>query len=406
MSYVRPGLLHYRTAQAASWLVSKMVFRRKFLRNEIKSKKGPFVVIANHQAALDFVNLIGATNRPMSFVISNSFYSSLPLKKFMDRMGVIPKQQFQTTVSDMKRLKAVVDAGEPLVLYPAGLMCEDGLSTPIPGATYKFLKWLDVDVYVARTTGSYFVMPKWAPNLRPGRTYMDIYQLFSAEELKQLDVGEIRRRTDEALLFDAYAEQQAHRIRYSGGADLRGLENVVYMCPHCEAEYSIRVEGKDTLRCDDCGFAHRADATGLLENSGTCNTHVPHISQWSRLIMEKVQAQLASGALEALSASVEIQMIASGTTKFQPVGEGTLTLSAQGFCYEGSLNGKLWTLQLPIGGYPTLPFKPGKYLEIQDGSTIYRCVLKDGRQVMKFIHLLKLLHQNAQTGRQAAPANV
>ncbi len=406
MSYVRPGLLHYRTAQGISWLVSKAVFRRKFLRNEIKGKKGPFVVIANHQAALDFVNLIGATNRPMSFVISNSFYSSLPLKKFMDRMGVIPKQQFQTTVSDMKRLKAVVDAGEPLVLYPAGLMCEDGLSTPIPGATYKFLKWLGVDVYVARTIGSYFVMPKWAPNLRPGRTYMDIYQLFSADELKQLDVADIRSRTDEALLFDAYAEQQEHRIRYSGGADLRGLENVVYMCPHCGAEFSIRVEGKRTLVCSECGFAHTADATGLLTNSGSCDTHIPHISQWSRMIFEEVQAQLASGALEALSAQAEIQMIAPGTTKFQPVGEGTLTLSAQGFCYEGSLNGESRTLHLPIAGYPTLPFKPGKYLELQDGGTIYRCVLKDGRQVMKFIHLLKLLHRNAQAGRQAVPANV
>ena len=77
-------------------------------------------------------------------------------------MGVIPKQQFQTTVTDMKNMKAVVEAGQPLVIYPAGLMCEDGLSTPVPKATYKFLKWMNVDVYMARTEGSYFVMPKWS----------------------------------------------------------------------------------------------------------------------------------------------------------------------------------------------------------------------------------------------------
>ena len=68
MHYKKPNLLCYRIAQIAAWLVATFVFRRKILRNEIKGKKGPFVVIANHQAALDFVNLIGATRRPMSFV--------------------------------------------------------------------------------------------------------------------------------------------------------------------------------------------------------------------------------------------------------------------------------------------------------------------------------------------------
>ena len=179
MSYRKPNIFCYRIAQCASWFVSTFIFRRKLQRNEIKGKKGPFVVIANHEAALDFVNLIGITSTPMSFVISNSFYNSLPITGFFDQLGVIPKQQFQTTVRDMKTMKEVIDNGSPLVIYPAGLMCEDGLSTPIPAATYKFLQWLGVDVYVARTTGTYFSMPKWAKGLRVGRTYLDVYRLFS-----------------------------------------------------------------------------------------------------------------------------------------------------------------------------------------------------------------------------------
>ena len=131
MRYQKPNLFFYRIAQAVSWLAATVIFRRQILRNEIKGKKGPFVVIANHQAALDFVNLIGATARPMTFVISNSFYSTLPIKGLLDKMGVIPQQQFQTSVKDLKRIKAVIDRGEPVVIYPAGLMCEDGLSTPI-----------------------------------------------------------------------------------------------------------------------------------------------------------------------------------------------------------------------------------------------------------------------------------
>ena len=132
MEYQKPNRFLYRVAQVVCWFVATFVFRRRILRNEIRGKKGPFVVIANHQAALDFVNLIGAAWRPMSFVISQSFFTTLPVKGYMKKIGVIPKQQFQTTVRDLKKIRAVIEAGQPAVIYPAGLMSEDGLSTPSP----------------------------------------------------------------------------------------------------------------------------------------------------------------------------------------------------------------------------------------------------------------------------------
>jgi len=208
MRYRKPNLLCYRVAQVVSFAVAKLIFKRRIIRNEIKGLKGPFVVIANHQAAYDFVNLINTTSRRMSFVISNSFYETLPIKKILDKIGVIPKQQFQTTVKDMRDMKAVIDSGNPLVIYPAGLMCEDGLSTPIPSATYKFLKWLGADVYVARSFGTYFVMPKWSKGMRAGNTHLDIYKLFSKEELKNSSEAKIKEKAEKALLFDAYREQE------------------------------------------------------------------------------------------------------------------------------------------------------------------------------------------------------
>ena len=220
MNYTKPNKFYYRIAQAACWVVSKVIFQNKVLRNEIRGKGGPFVVIANHECVYDFANLICTTSQPMSFVISRSFFSSLPIKGFLEKMGVIPKQQFQTTVADMKKMKAVVEAGQPLVIYPAGLMCEDGLSTPVPKATYKFLKWLGTDVYVARASGTYFAMPKWSKGMSPGRTYMDVYKLFSKEELETLDVEQIREKTDEALLFDAYREQEKLRVRYKNNSNI------------------------------------------------------------------------------------------------------------------------------------------------------------------------------------------
>lgn len=392
MKYQKPNRICYRIAQLVSWLVATLIFRRKYIRNEIRGKKGPFVVIANHQAALDFVNLIGATHRPMSFVISKSFYNTLPIKGFMKKVGVIPKQQFQTAVSDLKRMRAVIEAGKPLVIYPAGLMCEDGLSTPIPSATYKFLKWLDADVYVARTTGSYFVTPKWASRLRAGRTYMDIHRLFTREELAGLDEEAVRQRTDEALLFDAYREQEQYRVKYGNNHIVEGLENVLYQCPHCGTEYTIAAH-KDTLSCTACGYEQISDRYAFLHNRKGLGEEIRYVSDWSSLIHHRLKEKVRQGLEDTLCTPVTVRMIDTKKNKFVDVGRATLSLSRDGFVLDGTIRGESTQLAVSITNIPTLPFSPGRYLEVQNGGDIYRCAPDEGRLVMKFIHLVKIFYE-------------
>jgi hypothetical protein len=389
--YNKPGRFHYRIAQAASWLVSKVLYRNKVLRNEIKHQDGPFVVIANHQTALDFVNLICATSRPMSFVISRSFFTTLPIKGFLNKMGVIPKQQFQTTVKDMKQMKSVIDNGQPLVIYPAGLMCEDGLSTPIPAATYKFLKWLDVDVYVARSYGSYFVMPKWTSGVRPGRTYIDIYKLFSKEDLRSVSIQELKAATDEALLFDAYREQEKFNANYIKNDNIGGLEHVLYKCPNCGEEFTMVNQQPNSLCCSACGYRAQSDAYGFLHND--IGPEIRYVSDWSKWIFSQLKEEIQRNPEYSLSVQTKFKLVNEKTSKFEEAGEGELTLSASGFSLNGTLNGAPFELNTPVGGIPTLPFSPGKYLEIQNGKDIYRCVLEDGKLVMKFINLVKIFYE-------------
>lgn len=400
MQYKKPNLFCYRLAQIVCWFVATFIFGRKILRNELKGKNGPYVVIANHQAALDFVNLIGVTSRPMNYVISNSFYNSLPIRGFLSKLGMIPKQQFQTTVRDLKRMKQVTDHGGRLVIYPAGLMCEDGLSTPIPAATYKFLKWMGVDVYVARSSGTYFVMPKWGKGLRPGRTYLDIYRLFSAEELQGLDFEEVKRRTDEALLFDAYREQEEYLVKYRGNNDLKGLEHVLYQCPHCLKEFTMEVVDGNRLHCTECGYEQHSDEYGFLHNQGA-GREIRYVSDWSKLIYGKLEEKIVSGQLAELRCATKIHMIDYSRKKFVDVGQGTLELKQNQFVIDGEIRGEKTVITVPIAGIPSLPFTPGKHLEVQQGSDIYRCVLEDGKLVMKFINMVKILHEQ---NKVAAPA--
>jgi len=393
--YHKPNIAVYRIAQAVSWLAATLVFRLKIQRNEIKKKDGPFLVIANHQCALDFVNLIGATTRPMTFVLSKSFFSTLPIQGFLKKLGVIPKQQFQTTVADMKNMKAVVEAGEPLAIYPAGLMCEDGLSTPVPKATYKFIKWMNVDVYMAKTQGSYFVMPKWSKKLRPGRTNMDIFQLFTREELASLSLEQIRERTEAVLLYDAYREQEEIQAPYAGGEDIQGLEQVLYQCPICGKEYTMAVDGKSVITCKNCGFTQKMDRMGFFHNQNP-QQEIRYVSDWSRRIYENVEKTLEADPTMQMQAEVTFRMVDEKRHKMMDVGEGTILLKRGSITLSGTIQNEETTLEVPIGSIPALPFSPGKYLEVQHGETIYRCAFKDGKPVMKFINMIKCLYQLEQ----------
>jgi len=395
----KPNGFLYWLVSLVTRLVAKFGFRRRVLRNEIKGKKGPFVVIANHQTKLDFINLFDLAGRPLHFVISESFYSTLPFQKTMDRLGMIPKQQFQTTLTDIRRMKTVVENGGGLVIYPAGLMCEDGLSTPIPAATYRFLAWMKVDVYVARATGTYFVRPKWSKRNRPGRTYMDVYKLFSAQELADMPVEEIREKADQALLFDAYREQEEHKIKYRKNYDLNGLEQVLYMCPHCKTEFSIGVKNHCHLVCANCGFQHTGDVYGFLRNTGKVGEEIRYVSDWSKLIYEELKKKVEDGSENILTCKAEIHMVDHKKKRFVPAGRGNITLSGDCFLIEGEINGEQTSLMIPTNSFASLPFQPGKYLEIQGGDKIYRCYLEHGELVMKFINMIKIYYEISTTVR-------
>ena len=391
---VKHNKFAYGLVRFLSNVVSKFVFKKEILRNEIKDKKGPFVVISNHAAALDFVNLIGATKKPMNFVISNSFYKTLPARAITQGLGLIPKQQFQTNLKDIHKMKAVIDNGNILVIYPSGLMSEDGTPTPMPIATYNFLKWLKADVYVAKNIGTYFSMPKWrSGGIRKGKTYLDIYKLFNKEELANADLCEIKKKTDEALFFDAYDEQEKYLVEYKNGSNIEGLENILYICPHCRKEFTVKTKNRNTIYCEACGFEEEADKYQFLHKVSDVGEEIRHPSKWNNLIHKILREKVDAGELSDFHSEVEIQMIPDGKKSFEKVGEGNMALTFDHFTLKAKLSGKDVDLSIPTASFAALPFKPGKFIEIQHGDDIYRCYPTYGKVVIKFIDMVKIFYE-------------
>lgn len=389
---VRQNGFLYRMTRLLTKIYSAFVFKRHVIRNELKGKKGPFVIIANHQCAMDFTNLCATVKQPLYFVISDSFYRTMPVKGIMTKLGVIPKRQFETGVVDMRRMKAVVEQGKNLVIYPAGLMCEDGVSTPIPEATYRFLKWLGADIYMAKSYGSYFAMPKWAKGTRPGRVDIDIYKVFDKEELKAVATDELVRRLDEALAFDAYREQETRLVKHKLGDNIEGLENVLYYCPNCKREFTIKVESESDIVCTECGYSEKCDEYGFLHKTSECGEEIRYVSDWSRLIQDRLSEKIANEGID-ITERCDIYTIDDEKKKYVKRGEGCVTLKDDSVTLVGTHDGEAVEFTVSAVHYPSVPFSPGKYIELQHGDCSYRCYLSDGRLAQKYVNAIKIMHK-------------
>lgn len=396
----KPNTIVYALYVFLSKIVSKLIFNLKYDKKQFKEIKGPCLILANHECKLDFIFLTAALKRKAHFVISNSFYQINPIKPLLSAVQVIPKQQFQTSLSDMRKIKASLENNIPLIIYPAGMMTENGVSTPIPQATGKTAKWLNHDVYIAYITGSYLSNPKWGNKWRKGQMNLSIKKLYSKEELANIDPNEIQERIEKELYYDSYDNQEKLQTKYRGGDNIEGLENVLYWCPKCNSFHSLEVVDKKNLVCKKCGNKAIANKYGFLEKGTEDSIIYKHPSKWSLKIKENLEKEIKDNQEFLLSDYCEIKMINYKKKKFETVGNGLINLNRDRFELEGEVNNNAFLKTFNIDLYPILPFTPGKHFEIQDGKDIYRIILKHKEKTARWMSALEILYKLKQKEKQ------
>ncbi len=394
-----PSPIIYYMVTAVFKLIGTFLYQPMVKRSEIRNTRGSFVIIANHQSALDVALIPFICNRRIFTVFSTTYYLSLPkiAQRIVDLSGGIHKHQFQTSAGNMKKMRNIVRSGYPLLIFPAGLMCEDGLANPAPKSTASFLRWLGVDVYMAKITGSYFVMPKWSSVKRPGKTIIDCYKLFSADDFNKLSAPELEEALNTALDFDVYQDQENNKFEYKNGANAEGLENVLYQCPHCNTKYSLSTTNND-ISCSACGFSETMDSMGFLHCEDS-KKEVRHVSQWSSWIRDEREKEIhgnCSAENFIMKLPCEISILDGTVRGFRPAGKGSASLTFDEIILEGTLDGQAFRIEKNLSQFPMLPFVPGKRFEIQDGELSYRCIPDTPSHVTEFVNTLRILHQRKE----------
>lgn len=389
----KPNIFAYAIFHYGCKIFAKLKYNLKIIRNDLKRVKTPYVLLANHESGIDVVTLSGAIKRRAHFIISNSFYHTLGMRWCLDACGLIPKQQFQTNGTDMKKMKAAVSTNKlGLVLYPAGMMSENGETTPIPQSTGRVVRWFNQDVYIAKVVGTYLTKPKWSKTLRKGKTTLSIYKLLDAETLKTMKDEEIQELVEKELYFNAYENQEKNKIIYRDGDNLEGLENVLYQCPKCGRKHVMIIENKNTIKCKECGYSLIGDKYGFLNPVDENDICYRYPLDWSNKILDDLAKEIESNEEYTLSSKVKIQMIAYKKQKYEDVGEGFLTLDKDKFHLVGKARGIDVDINFNVESFPIIPFKPGVNFDLQDNTDIYRMVLENPTHTVEWINTLKYFH--------------
>ena len=398
--YRRPNKLLFGFARIISQLLCRFVYKLKVVRNDLEDRGGRCVIIANHESVIDVLPAIATVPMGTHFVVSRAMMKSMPIAPFMEMCGAIDKNQFQTSPLDMRRMKAVLDHGEPLMIYPAGLMSESGASTPIPPATARVLKWFKSDVYVARVHGTYLTDPKWARVRRRGEISIEIYKLATEDELAALSDDDAATLVTDHLSFDAYRENEQRRVYYKNGDNIEGLEGVLYKCPSCEGEFTIRPRDRRFLLCQACGYSVKSDNFGMLSSACKADLVYKYPSDWHAYIERSVYKFVCEHQGFYYETPAQVFTINEKKHRYECLGNGVVGFDINNFYLDVHLRKGRLIEKIPTGAFPILPFRPGRYFEIQHADRIYRILPDHPIIVMKWIFTLKACFRLKQENYQ------
>ncbi|MEO8266383.1 MAG: lysophospholipid acyltransferase family protein [Ilumatobacteraceae bacterium] len=168
--------------------------------------EGLFILAPTHRSILDTPIASGVTHRRMRFMGADKYWKNKAFGRLLTALGGFPVSRGSADREALKRSIAVLEAGEPLVLFPEGERKSGPIVQPLfDGATYIAVK-AGVPIIPVGIGGSERAMAKGAKLIRPSKLHVAIGKPIRAS----IDAKSPKEQRDAArqLTIDLHAELQ------------------------------------------------------------------------------------------------------------------------------------------------------------------------------------------------------
>ena len=244
-------------------------------------RKEPYLMLANHTFLFDVVHVPMFFRIPPFIVASRTLFTKQPTKFLLNDIAhCIPKSKGTSDTRTARGLIGAVKKGYPVLIFPEGNTTFYGDTKYIEHSTFKLAKKLKVDIITCNVKGGYLSKPRWATGKRKNRKVELNYEIaIHKEELAMLSIDEISDIINEKLYNNDYEYQKEKMIKRPGKKLAEGIENVLYICPHCESVNTLESKG-NVISCNHCNTEGYMDEYGLI--NGFKFTNPIEWDQWQR----------------------------------------------------------------------------------------------------------------------------
>ena len=384
-------------------------------------EEGPIIVIANHQAYLDPMVISKLTRgRPGNFVTGEFVFRKQPWGHWFKLGGAIPKKQFVVDTISVKAMMKVMKRKGVLFIFPEATRSIDGSTISFDDGVAKMAKKSGAAIYIAHIHGAYLTMPRWSKVVRRGKITAEFVRKLPGSEVSKMTVDQIHEYILNGINYNEndYARETSPVHGHRKLA--QGLENILYMCPKCSGEFTMKWDDKgdgNTLVCSSCGNRVRMLTNGLLEKGDDDSVVYDDAHKWTMWEKEQVRKQISSEDFK-MELDADLFKVFDPFT-FAKTGNGKVTITSSEIIYEGTdcnaedgipykknkvkrgygkrtLDGVSKPIRqvFEINTMRGLVVKYGKYFEIYDSKGELFRFHVDGQKVYKVQLIVHLLGKN------------
>lgn len=330
------------------------IFRKiKIRKINCDNLKWPYIIFASHASFLDF-----PMNASMTFPHHVNYISSN--EEFIGRewlfygAGCFPKRKFTKDITVVKNvLRITKKLKNGVTVYPEARYSLIGINERIDNSLGKMVKAVNVPAVVMITNGNFIHQPQWRKKYKMSNPNEIVFKcVVTKEEVENLTAEEIQARIEEAFHYDDYKWQLDNKIKIKSKHRAENIHKVLYKCPHCKKDYTMRSKGTK-LWCCDCGATYEMNEYGQL----ICLTGEPkftHAPDWYRWERNEVIKEVESGKYY-FEDEVRIEHLDNYQVGFRKLGTIKFVHDMNGIHLHGTLdNGEEFNFDKHIEDTPSI----------------------------------------------------
>lgn len=329
------------------------------LTNKIKIKK-PAIILSNHASFRDYVYVTAAVypHRVTYLAAAKMFYEP-ERGPFLKLARSIPICSFQGDLRAVSSALQILKKGGIIGVFPEGQITYHGKSLVPPFSIAKFLKKAGVNVYLVHTKNAYLMAPPWSNKVFKGPIFTSMSQLFTPDQLSELNEDQIFETVAGNLNFDAGAYNAEHRYVYKVN-DIANLENLIYQCPKCGHEGLHSAKHK--LVCPNCGRELVYDQYGLLDGQ----------SLFAHYERQRIALETKISEDKDYSIGTDVRLVRFVGNRLSETGRGYITLNRDEYVYVGTDKGQAVTYRFDTKNIQYLPVDIGGDIQIYEKYEVYQ----------------------------------